>query len=250
MQFLRRLLMRKVLMLCALVAAVAITSIATADTLVITDLESGNPFQAWGVGSWQIRTQQIVTDYTPEIGQTGNWIEAGVGAWGQGMLILPRWGANVWNTWNSDTYNAHSSIGFDAIMFQGQDNMSWPSNTLAFKLGLDCDGQPQVNQNLHFLDLTNLWQTIQLDPEDPDSKITYIKAHFSVPYTDISPVEVPPDGGSFQGYLNFYTTTSDGTLYLDNFTLEGPPLPPVPEPATIVLLAMAGLMGLLYWRKR
>ncbi len=171
---------------------------------------------------------------------------------GQGMLILPRWGTGVWDTWNAAQYNQHSALGFDAIMFQGQDNMSWPSNTLAVYLRLDDDSQPQYKAPaVHFFDLSNLWQTTVIHvPGQEDSTVTYVKAHFSVPYTDLTPVQVPDDGGTFQGYPEFYTTTSDGTLYLDNFALEGPPLPPVPEPATIVLLAMAGLMGLLYWRKR
>jgi hypothetical protein len=240
--------MKKIVLFFVVVALAMTVSVANAG--LITDLETGNPFQAWGVGSWQIRTQQIVTNYTPEIGQTGNWIEAGVGNWGSDMLIIPRWGTGVWNTWNVNQYDQHSSIGFDAIMFAGTDNMSWPSNTLAFRLGRDGDGIPQVTQNYQMLDLTNLWQTVELVPGDPTSALTFIKAHFSVPYTDIDPVALPDIDGGFQGYFRFATTTTDGTIYLDNFALEGPPLTPVPEPATIVLLGMAGLVVLVLRRRK
>jgi hypothetical protein len=42
----------------------------------------------------------------------------------------------------------------------------------------------------------------------------------------------------------------DHTYYIDNLRFEGPPPTSIPEPTSIILLAMAGLMGLLYWRKR
>jgi hypothetical protein len=231
--------MRKVfLMLCVVVAALVMTNLALATPLVITDLETGNPWQTWGTGSWQNRTQQVVTNYSAsDPTMTGNWLEVGVGGWGMGMTIIPGWASGVWDTWNPTTYNAHSNIEFDAVLFTGDDNMSWPSNTLTVNFNRDGDGNSQTPSGLTVtFDVTNLKDQV---------------AHFVIPYSTMDTVALPDhatDGG-FQGYLSYFTHTTDGTIYLDNWQFTGDPLPS-PEPATIVMLVLAGLMGLLYSRKR
>lgn len=49
--------------------------------------------------------------------------------------------------------------------------------------------------------------------------------------------------GTSWWYIGFFAGTGEArSLFIDNIR--------VPEPATIVLLAMGGLMALLYWRKR
>jgi hypothetical protein len=227
--------MRKVfLMLCVVIAALVMTNLAIADPVLITDLETGNPWQAWGTGSWQNRTQQIVTDYSvADPAMPGNWLEVGVGGWGMGMTIIPRWGAGVWNTWNVAQYNAHSNIEFDAVLWTGDDNMSWPSNTLTVALNREGTGFGQLPSNMQWtFDVTNLKDQV---------------AHFVIPYGDLE-TALPNADGDFQGYITYTTHTTDGTIYLDNWKFTGPAL--VPEPATIISLALAGLMGLLYWRKR
>jgi hypothetical protein len=231
---LREVLMKTSAFLFCIALAMTV-NIALADTVLITDLESGNPFQQWGVGSWQARTQQIVTNYDTEIGVTGNWLEDGTGAFGYGQLIIPRWGTGVWDTWNAAQYNAHSNIEFDAVLYSGEDNMSWPSNTLGISFNREGAGFGQAAASLNlYLDVTNSKDAI---------------AHFSIPYSQLDAVAVPDQNDWFQGYINFFTTTTDGTIYLDNFKFTGDPLP-VPEPSTIVLLGMAGLVALVLRRRK
>ena len=55
---------------------------------------------------------------------------------------------------------------------------------------------------------------------------------------------VPTNPSWFQIHFTWQGNPGQ-TIYIDNLRAE-----PVPEPATIVLLSLAGLIGLLYWRKR
>jgi hypothetical protein len=224
---------------------------------IITDLVD-NPFQSWGVGTWQCRSLQIVTNYssddpaTPEIepSMPGNWLELGVGnnyvdggvtlRNDQAILILPRWGSGVWDTFNAHEFNQHTTIEFDAVMFSEESGRpSWPMDTLIFKFGWSGTNIPEQYTARKFVDVSGLKDQV---------------AHFSIqynPYSDwqsFSAHQVEETGPDFYGYFVFDAKSIFSTIYLDNFSFTG--APPVPEPSAIAMLAMAGLLGLLYWRKR
>jgi hypothetical protein len=222
--------MKKAFMLCIGVVALAmIASVASAD-VVLADFETSNPMQQWGNN----RSETIVTDYLPEIGMTGNWLELGTWQW-WGKMFDPDWADPY--TATEVNWNDHSVLEFDAVMFSDV----WPSNELHLILDREGGDDPY---HIPYKEMTRI-----LDVTDLHDQVV----HFAIDYSELGPqVPVPPVWQWFDIDFNFFGGdggTDNDLIYLDNFKLSGPPLP-IPEPTTIVLLAMAGLMGLLYWRKR
>jgi hypothetical protein len=222
---------KRAFLVCIIALTLTVGS-ALAESVLITDNTATNPWQTWGVGSWQNRSQQIVANPDVVLGATGDWLEMGVWGWG-GMGIIPRWAGGMWDVFNATQYNNHSQLEMDVLIKSDL----WPSTSLAVKFDRDGTGISQVGAPWQVFDVT-------------DAVDDHIY-HVVLPYASLTNgFKVTDANADFQGYLSFGTTTGDGLLYIDNLTWTGAPLQDVPEPTTIVMLALAGLMGLLYWRKR
>ena len=244
-----------VLFACAVLMS---ASLASADPTMLADFESGSPLANWGLGSWQGAEQTVIDG--SGIGASTNWLQVGMGndnggSWNtNNNMIKPWWGD--WGTFTLDNLNAHSAWAFDVIAFNGVYN----SSTLYAKLGLDTPAEygganlyPSFNQDWHAESIT------LSDPDIVSHPVTI--THVVIPYTDIFPTALAnpyTDGGQcLQGYFQLnYAPDGSGTpddgeqlVFIDNLQFVGNPLP-VPEPATIAMLALAGLMGMLYSRKR
>jgi hypothetical protein len=229
---LREVFMKKFALLLVCVAALAFSAnLACAADTVIADFDNSDPFVWWGVGSWQVLSETVVTDPDIIVGATGKWLQLGVGAWGQGTLIVPRW--NDWGVATVEQYNSHSSISFDAVIYGDQ----WSSDSLAFEFAFEATGIPQTGTGWQLTDISDAKVTYD---EDSGELLTgYIK-HITISYESIG-YKPDTDQNNFQMYLKFADTAGTGSIvYLDNITFTGVPLP-VPEPGTFVLLAMAGL---------
>ena len=171
-------------------------------------------------------------------------------------LIMP-WYGN-WGSWTLDTLNQHSAYAFDVIAIDGTYN----SNSLYVKMSADFYAEyggaqlaQTVNQN---------WNQVPITLTSVDTLLNNQPAtitHVVVPYTDIFPTAMSlfgaTDGGqSLQAYwqlsYNPNGTSDDGvqTVFIDNVQLVWSAASQCRNRLTIAMLALAGLMGLLYWRKR
>jgi hypothetical protein len=249
-----------VLFMC--VAATLITFSSVRADWLISDMTS-NPSQNWGLGSWQGLSQNIVSGVDLRASEaSGGWLELGMGnmngeSWNTGNQVISAW----WDFWGTDKlaeYNNHSQYEFDAIVF---DDASYASSTLSVKFARDItdnwNGSTRSSKSQN-------WHTLTVSKTNPDPEIApnATVMHFVVPYTDMDEYKYLPttDWSAGNGFLQMYFqfsynpsgTSADGSsyAYIDNLKLSGPALKDVPEPTTIVMLAMASLLGLLYWRKR
>ncbi len=270
--------MKTKFVLLAFVAVLVMTvGVVRADYL-ISDMESGSGSENWGLygtgtpDGWQ--GLSIGTVAGTALGAPTTWGKMGIGtmtgtinpqegkdpAWNPTTTFIRGWYED-WGNMNINTYNQHSQYEFDAIVFS---DSSWASNTLSVKMRRDILGGwgssqmiPQAGQDWQTYDVSGL----KTNP-DPEIQPFATIIHFTIPYTDVDAVQIPLandfDNGNteLQLYFDFTYNPAGGTdadgpsyVYIDNLKLSGDPLP-VPEPATIVMLALAGLMGLLYWRKR
>jgi hypothetical protein len=245
-----------VLLGCAIVVLLSVSAVY-ADPVTLANFDStGNPFANWGLGSWQgPANSQTVIDGAG-IGSSTNWMQVDCGTTNaNNMLILPWYG--MWGTFNQDAYNNHSAYAFDIIAVEG----FWTSPNLYIKMRRDWVDNwgstplgPQAGQ---------AWKEIPLTFTSVDDLLNSVPAtvmHVVIPYTDIDATQLPavdPANNGGQTIAAYWDITYDPngapsalqSIFIDNLQFVGDPLP-VPEPATIAMLALAGVMGMLYLRKR
>ena len=248
----------KLVLFACVVAVLATVNVVRADPYTISDFDStGNAFANWGLGSWQgLANSQTVIDGSG-IGSSTNWLQVDCGGDSPSNVLIYPWYSN-WGTWSTTTYNSHSAYAFDVIAVEG----FWTSPDLYIKMRRDqMDNYggallvPQAGQ---------AWQQVPLTYTTVDDLLNSVPAtvmHVVIPYTDVDATQlalIDSQGNGLYSMQLYFDVTYDPnapsggavqSIFLDNFQLVGAPLP-VPEPATIAMLALAGLMGMLYLRKR
>ena len=158
------------------------------DPYTVADFDgTGNPFQNWGLGSWQGAAQSTLDGSA--IGASTNWMEVDMGNlngsnWNNTNELIMPWYGN-WGSWTLDTLNQHSAYAFDVIAIDGTYN----SNSLYVKMSADFYAEyggaqlaPTVNQNWNQVPITLTSVEHMLLSNQP-ATIT----HVVVPYTGYFP---------------------------------------------------------------
>jgi hypothetical protein len=208
-------------MLC--LAVVLMTGMARAETM-LSDFED-NTLDGWQ--NYAGNPMVVVAAPLPGMGALSM----------QATINNQYWGQEVMQSWANPALvvanvNAGSSIDFDLVFPSAGYTMTYADIKLEVQNQGGILGNQTTGDMLH--NLSNI------------AKDTLI--HVSFDLTPYLPMDPTSTGMNLVFYINPGWTPDTyvpQTVYVDNVKIAS-----VPEPATLVLLAMSSLMALLYWRKR
>jgi hypothetical protein len=216
-------------MLCLAIALM--TGMARAD-VVISNFED-NSVDGWT--TYAGNPVAVVPAPLPGMGTYSMEETVNNAYWGEILIQSGKWGSGPNDWWgnsmvNPTNINANSHLKLD-IDFPAA---NWLPNYATVQLRLQSSGGAVSGDQWFTTNLTGLIKDA-ITPVDID-------------YSAFTPMDPGTTSINFILYVqpnydpNWGTYTAKAVI--DNVTLT------VPEPATLVLLAMSGLMAILYWRKR
>jgi hypothetical protein len=227
-----------ILMLFVCVAVVLTVSIAKADTAyqsweAPTYWDPEHP--EWGQSNWP--NHPLLDDMQGGL-EYGSTTGAGVTDGVQAATVLMaasgwQWAGSEWCWGNYDQLKNHSILKLDITPGYVYESDPQEAGTAAFGFIIN-GGDP--NWGWRDMGETDGWVDLPIGVTTTVVWDYYDEA-IAHPFTSA--------GWNKIGFV--FSTSGDRQFTLDNLRFEGVA---APEPATIVMLAIAGLMGLLYWRKR
>ncbi|MGA2798648.1 MAG: PEP-CTERM sorting domain-containing protein [Thermoguttaceae bacterium] len=215
--------MKKSAIFVMLCLAVLLTGMVRAD-VVVSNFED-NAVDGW----FNYAGNPIAVIAAPALPGLGNYSL-------EETVTNPYWGQITAQSWanatlNTANLNASQSIDMDLVFPSANWLPSWANLQLEVQ---DGGGSLGTQTNSFYLNLTGLTKDAITPVSFPISSILPLDP--TANFVNLS-LWVQP---GYDPAWGTYTAKVD----IDNVTLV------VPEPATLVLLAMSGLMALLYWRKR
>jgi hypothetical protein len=201
-----------------LLCCLTIVSTAQAADIMVANFEDGT---VDGINNWSGGTLAVATN---PAGQTGNWLDFGINNAYWGQLVIMDWANSAITVPN---LLQTKSVDYDLVL----DPATYTSTEVYLQIELQTSGG--FDQWINGPTLTGFTLGTPY----------HVSIDVSSMMALINPSAISPN-------LMIYVNPKTGIPPTEHVFMDNIQLIAVPEPATIVLLAMSGLMAILYWRKR